>query len=445
MAQTTDHMQQYLDHFARFEKSLNGQANSAVHALRRDGIARFADLGLPTTRDEAWRFTNLASIARTDFAPAAPRKLATAALTPFLFPGLDGIELVFVNGHYVDELSTQGVLPAGVKVANLAAALENDADLVATHLGRRSAGDDQAFAALNTAFIRDGAFIYLPQDAVLDQPVHLLFLSSAGDAPTISHPRNLIVAEANSRATIVESYAGADGQVYLTNALTEVVAGEGAALDHYKIQRESRTAFHLANMQVYSERAANFTSTSASLGGRLARHDIHAQLAGEGAETTLNGLYLVDGEQHVDNYTLLEHTQPHCPSHEFYKGILDGRATGSFRGKIHVHREAQKTNAYQSNQNLLLSEDAQINSKPQLEIYADDVKCSHGSTVGQLDPDAVFYLRSRGLAEELAVAVLTQAFAGEVLERIQVDPVRRKLEELVDHQLTANRKNRGAQ
>ena len=284
MTQTADHMQQYLDHFARFEKSLNGQTDAAVHALRRDAIARFADLGLPTTRDEAWRFTNLAPIARTDFAPAAPCKLTTAALTPFLFPRLDCIQLVFVNGHYVDELSTQGALPAGVKVANLAAVLESDADLVAAYLGRRSAADGQAFAALNTAFIRDGAFIYLPRDAVLEQTVHLLFLSSTGDAPTVSHPRNLIVAEANSQATLVESYAGDDGQVYLTNALTEVVVGEGAALEHYKIQRESRTAFHLANMQVYSKCAANFTSTSTSLGGRLARHDIHAQLAGEGAE-----------------------------------------------------------------------------------------------------------------------------------------------------------------
>ena len=444
MAQTTDNIRQYLDHFKRFEESLNGQADSAVHTLRRDSIARFASLGLPTTRDEAWRFTSLAALARTDFAPAPPYKqdLTTTALTPFLFPGLDGIQLVFVNGDYVDEFSNAETLPDGVKVMNLATALKTETALVEEHLGRHL-DDDQAFAALNTAFIRDGAFIYLPQNAVLDQPVHLLFLSTAAAEATVSHPRNLIVAGANSRATIVESYAGIDGQVYLTNALTEVIVDAGATLEHCNIQRQSQTAFHLANMQIRSARSSQFTSTSVSLGGRLARHDIHALLAGESCETTLNGLYLASGEQHVDNHTLLEHAQPHCPSHEFYKGILDGKASGSFRGKIYVHRQAQQTNAYQSNQNLLLSDKAQINSKPQLEIYADDVKCSHGSTVGQLDPDAIFYLRSRGLSEETAIAVLTRAFAGEVLERIKLEPVRQKLEQLVDYELATNRKNRG--
>ena len=265
--------------------------------------------------------------------------------------------------------------------------------------------------------------------------MHLLFLSTVTCPNTVSHPRVLIVAEAHAEATLIESYAGLGTEVYLTNGVSEIFVGENAALDHYRVQREAPAAFHISATHVREERAAQFRSTSITLGGRLTRNHVHTALVGEGVDSTLNGLYVEDGNQHVDNHTLIEHAQPHCQSHEFYKGILGGEARGVFRGKIYVHQAAQKTDAYQTNQNLLLSQTARIDTKPQLEIYADDVKCSHGATIGQLDQDAIFYLRSRGIGHREAVRVLTRAFAGEVLNRVRVDALRDELDHLVTHRL----------
>ena len=423
----------YLSHFADFEQTLNGESTSPVHALRRQAIERFAATGFPTTKDEEWAFTSVAPLTRIDFelaiATAAP---AAVDIAPLRY-GLPG--LVFVDGHFAPGLSQLDALPAGVLVKSLRAALVEDTDLVTAHLGQAAVIEGEAFTALNTAFLRDGALVYLPQGTVIDEPLHLLFISTAQTANAVSHPRVLIIAEANAEATLVESYAGLGTETYLTNAISEISVGENAALDHYRVQREAPAAFHISATHVREERAAQFRSTSITLGGRLTRNHVHTALVGEGIDSTLNGLYVEDGTQHVDNHTLIEHAQPNCQSHEFYKGILGGKATGVFRGKIHVHQAAQKTDAYQTNQNLLLSDSARIDTKPQLEIYADDVKCSHGATIGQLDQDAIFYLRSRGIGHREAVRVLTRAFAGEVLDRVRVDPLRDALDDLVTQRL----------
>jgi Fe-S cluster assembly protein SufD len=336
---------------------------------------------------------------------------------------------VFVNGFFAPELSALPAPPAGVAVGGLARALETSSEAVEAHLGRHARFEDNPFAALNTAFFRDGAFIALPRNAVLEEPVWLVFLAlAAGGAPAVCYPRNLVVAGRASQATLVEVYAGLGEEAYFTNAVTEIVAEDGAVLDHYKLQQEGPAGFHFADTQVRLGRAGNFASHFVGLGGRWVRNEVRALLDAEGGECTLNGLYLAGGTQHMDNHTVIDHAKPRCASHELYKGILEGKARGVFNGKIYVRQDAQKTDAKQTNQTLLLSDDATINTKPQLEIYADDVKCTHGATVGQLDAEALFYLRSRGVGAEEARALLTYAFANDILGRIKVEPLRERLE-----------------
>ncbi len=419
----------YQSRFADFEQNLNGEAQSPVHQLRRDAIAHFTATGFPTTRDEEWRFTNIAPLTRIDFELAAKTdEPATANIAPLRY-GLPGP--VFVDGHFAPSLSQLDALPQGVVVKNLRAAFNEDADLVSRYIGQDAMSEEQAFTALNTAFVQDGVLIYLPQGTVLDTPLHTLFLSTGAKANAVSHPRVLVVAEAHAEATLVESYAGLGVEVYLTNSVCEINVGVNASIDHYRVQREAPTAFHISATHVREARSARFRSTSITLGGSLTRNHVHTALMGEGIDSTLNGLYIENGSQHVDNHTLIEHAQPNCQSHEFYKGVLDDEASGVFRGKIHVHQAAQKTDAYQANQNLLLSDSAKIDTKPQLEIYADDVKCSHGATIGQLDADAIFYLRSRGIGHREALRVLTRAFVGEVLDRVRIDGLRDELDRLV--------------
>jgi Fe-S cluster assembly protein SufD len=425
----------YVDEWQRFASTLPSDEPAELVALRRAAIERFGVLGFPTIRQEQWRFTNVAPIARTSFArprPAtAPAAAATVALlAPLTFPV--AARLVFVDGEFAADLSELGALPSGVVVESLRAALRRPASPLSplAHLGRHARFDDQPFVALNTAFFTDGAFIALPPRTVLEQPLHVVHLaSSAAASPTVSYPRNLLVLGDESQATIVETYAGSGA--YWTCAVTELVTGASAVVDHYKVQRESREAFHTATFQLQAERSSAPSSHSISLGGLLVRNDVNAMLDGPGIDCILNGLYLADGRQHVDNHMRVEHAKPHCASHELYKGILDGKARSVFNGLIHVHRGAQKTDAKQSNRNLLLSADAIANSNPQLEIFADDVRCTHGSTVGQLDEDAVFYLRSRGIGAEAARSLLTYAFASELVERIRVPSVRRDLEEFL--------------
>jgi Fe-S cluster assembly protein SufD len=308
-------------------------------------------------------------------------------------------------------------------VASLKDVLAQDPQSAEPHLAK-IARDGNAFAAVNAAFLEDGAFVRIPARTAVAHPIHLVFLSEPAPGPTVSHPRNLVIAEAGSQAHIVETYVGTAGELYFTNAVTEVVLGEGAVLDFSKLERDSDAAFHVATTEVSQGRDSSFTSHSIVLGGALARNDLNVRLDAEGAECTLNGLFIGSGTQHLDNHTLIDHAKPHGTSRELYKGIMDGQSRGVFNGKIIVRPDAQKTDAMQTNKNLLLSQEALVNSKPALEIFADDVKCKHGSTIGQLDDAAMFYLRSRGIGEQEARDLLVYAFASDVASRIRVAPLR---------------------
>ena len=419
----------YFAHFAALEKKRTAGGASWLEPIRKAAIDRFGELGFPTTRLEAWKFTNVAAIANTRFEPA--RYELNAAIEKKLkalpFADLGCSRLVFLNGTYSPELSSLAGLPKGVKAQSLAQALADGVSGLEPHLARYANGQDHAFIALNTALIEDGAFVEIPKGLVLEQPIYLLFVTTDGDRPTVSHPRNLILIGRESQITLIEGHVGLADGVYFTNAVTEVVAGENATVNYCRLQQESERAYHVATLQVQQERSSNVTTHSISFGAALARQDVNTVLAGEGAECLLNGLYVVNGRQHIDNYTTIDHAKPHANSREVYKGVLDGKSAGVFHGRIIVRKDAQKTDAKQSNRNLLLSDEATINTKPQLEIYADDVKCTHGATIGQIDQEAIFYLRSRGIGREEARSMLTYAFANEIINQIKYEPMRSRL------------------
>ena len=398
--------------------------------LREGAIARFDALGFPTTKQEAWRFTNVAALTETafDLAHPASRIPQLAEIQPFLLG--DGPRLVFVNGFLQRSLSTP--LSDGVRLDGLAQALVDTPDLVRQHLSKYAAFTDRPFAALNTAFVHDGAFVYVPAKVTIEEPIQLLFLTTPVDGErVVAHPRNLIVLEREARATVVETYASLEDGVYWTNAVTEVVVGDGARVDCYRVQRESDQAYHVAVTDVHQGRDTTVNVHAVAFGAALARHDLRGTLAGPGGYLILNGLYVLDGEQHADHHTAIDHAAPHCESHEYFNGVLDGRSRGIFNGRIIVRPGAQKTDSKQTNNNLLLSGEAHADSQPQLEIYADDVKCTHGSTVGPLDPKALFYLRSRGIGEVDARRLMTYGFAAEILNRMDVAPLRAQLDEIV--------------
>ena len=400
-----------------------------VARIRRTGMERFREAGFPTVREEAWKYTNVAPFVKIPYQPA-PRERETFARSPLPLPAGAGAQIVVVNGRYAPELSSIGLLTGGLEVASLADAIATRPDVIESRLAT-VARDGNAFADLNSAFLEDGVFVRIPASTVVAEPIHLVFLSEPAFGPTVSHPRNLVLAEAGSQAAIVETYLGTAGEPYFTNAVTEIVLEHGAVLDFSKLEREGDAAFHVATTAVSVGRNANFTSHSITLGGALARNDLNVRLDAEGADCTLNGLFLGNGRQLLDNHTLIDHARPHGTSRELYKGILDGKSRGIFHGKIIVRPDAQKTDAMQTNKNLLLSKEALVNSEPALEIFADDVKCRHGSTIGQLDASAMFYLRSRGIGEDEARNLLVYAFASDVASRIRVAPLR----ELVERQL----------
>ena len=406
--------------------------------LRDRGAARFTALGFPTVRDEEWRFTNIAPIANAEFAasPAETARVNEESLAEFVYSDAPN-RIVVVNGRFSRELSRVQALPNGVRVGSLAAAVTDHADVVPRYLGQLAEFGTKAFTALNTALAVDGVYVHVPDGVVLEQPLHLLFVSLPGNGslPMMTNVRALVVAGDRSQVRIVETYVGAPGAAYFTNTVTELFAGEGAVVDHYKVQQESFAAFHVASMHMHAGRNANFSSHSFSLGAKIVRNDVTALLDGEGAECTLNGLYLADGDRLVDNHTVIDHAKAHCPSHEIYKGILGGKARAVFNGKIVVRQDAQKTDAKQTNRALLLSDNASINTKPQLEIFADDVKCTHGAAIGQLDEDQLFYLRARGIADIDARSILIHAFAAQVVDGIKVDDVRERVMQVMEDKL----------
>lgn len=423
---------QYLAEFDRLELAVRGHEPAWLRELRRAAVGRFAALGFPTTAQEEWKYTSLLPLTRTAFAPAEPTdgREAGARLPHALIGGDVGpCRAVFVNGDASGPVALSGALPDGVRVARLRDVLATTPETVAPFLARYASFADQPVVALNTALFRDGAVVMVPPGRIVAEPIHLVFVSLPNGAPTMSFPRVLILVGAGAQVRIVEHYRGPAGSVAFTDAVTEAIVEEGAGLDHYKVQRESEATVHLGRVQVHQGRESRVTSHSLAFGGALARTEIATVLGGVGATCTLNGLFVVRDRQHVDNQTVIDHAQPHGSSRECYKGILDGTARGVFNGKIIVRRDAQKTDAFQTNKNLLLSEGAMMNTKPQLEILADDVKCSHGATIGQLDADALFYLRSRGLGDAMARRLLTYAFASEIVGQIAVAPIRDTLEQ----------------
>jgi len=417
----------YLAEFEHFE------SRDWLRPKRQAAIESLQTLGFPTLKHEHWKYTDVRPIIRQQFATGTPglNGIDKQQLDDIRFQGLDAYELVFVNGCFSAELSSADQLPDGIILQSMAAAMQHEDDCLNAHLTQLARSNKHAFTALNTAFMSDGTYIVVPDNTVVDKPISLVFLASKQAQSRVMHTRNLIVMGKHSEATIIESYSGLDDAQYLTNTVTEVMANDGARLAHYKLQQESLRGFHVGYLSARQQQDSQIESHSIALGGALVRNDIDVELAAPGAHITLNGLYMAGGAQHVDNHTLVHHARPHTSSEEDYRGVLNDRARGVFNGKVVVHKQAQKTSAHQANANLLLSDDAEIDTKPELEIYADDVKCSHGATIGQLDENMLFYLRARAIEEDTARSLLTFAFADAIIKQISLAPIRERLEYIV--------------
>ncbi len=405
-----------------------------LERVRRAAAEQFRQTGFPAGRDEEWRFTPIRPIAKTSWRPAPAQldDIDAGSLAPFVFGHPEWSTLVFVNGMYSPALGSIGTLPPGVTVTSLAEALRNDLPLLRAHLSRHAPVEGSPFTAFNAAAFRDGGLVHVPAGHDLAGPVHLMFVTTPEGAGTAIHPRNLIVVERGARASVIESYVTlAEGEAYWTNPVTEVAAAAGSWLEHTRIQRESERAYHVGLTHVDQQRDSHYRSFTLAMGAALSRHNLHVRLNDENIETLMYGLYLTRGEQVADNHTAIYHDRPNCRSWEVYKGVLDDRSRAVFNGKVFVQPEAQKTDAKQTNRNLLRSDLAKVDTKPQLEIFADDVKCTHGATVGRLDDIGLFYARSRGIPAAAAERLLTYAFAAEVIDEVALEPVRLELDRLV--------------
>ncbi len=427
MATATPAIDHYIAEFSALRAGLPGHGLEWLDRSRESALDAFASAGFPTPRQENWKYTRVTPIEKRSFKFAGQNGIHVRErdVERFNLGTLECEQLVFVDGRYVDALSRRNVVDGGARITTLESAMNASSQLLESHLGHYADITGQPFSALNTAFMTDGAVIHVKNRGAGKPPIHLLFIATREEV--VAHPRILVIAEAGSQTTVVESYTSLFDGCYFTNALTEIALMEEAQVDHYKLQEESIKAFHVATLQVRQDRDSRFASHSISFGGQLVRNDINVLLDAEGAECTLNGLFMASGRQHVDYHTRVDHAKPNGTSEEVYKGILDGRARGVFNGRVKVHPDAQKTDAHQSNKNLLLSRDAEIDTKPELEIYADDVKCSHGATIGQLDEHTLYYLRSRGIGEAQARGLLTYGFAKDILDRVELAPLRQKL------------------
>jgi len=413
-----------------------------LQRLRANAMEQFAELGFPSVKDEEWKYTNVAPLAAIDFKPAllqttSESEFETEQLAPFRYVETAQSELVFLNGMLRKDLSSLSAIPEAVVALGLSEAIADERyrEIVWKHLAQQADYVADGFTALNTALVSHGAFVYLPKNAVMKAPLHLLFISDG--AQTASFPRVLVVAGENSSATLIESFGSANDSRYFTNAVVEIVLKDGARLEHYKVQRESIEAFHVATTAADLGPNSSYDATTINFGAKLSRHDIHVTMDNEGAECWVDGLYLVTGAQHTDTHSVIDHRKPHCTSHQLYKGILDGKSRAVFNGKIFVRHDAQKTDAMQTNKNLLLSNEARVDTKPQLEILADDVKCAHGAAVGQIDEEELFYLKARGIHPDLARNLLTYGFAEEVIGKIKIESIRAQLDEAVLNRLNA--------
>jgi Fe-S cluster assembly protein SufD len=407
-----------------------GEAPAWLQSIRRSGNAHFSELGFPTIEDEEWRFTNVRPIAEMRPVTAPGAAVSAKLVEELTYHGLPSRELVFVDGVFQPSLSSANASDAGVKVLSLADAIQQDEATLQQHLARYARHDDNGFVALNTSMISDGAAVVIGAKQTIAEPVFLLFISSGKTAGAVTHPRILVVARERSEARVIEKYVSLGDAPHFTNAVTELVLEDGAILEHCKVQDESLSAYHVATIQAYQRANSRLITHSISLGAAIARNNVTPVLDAERCECTMNGLYLGHGSQLVDHHTSIHHAKPNCNSYEYYHGILDDKSQGVFNGKIFVRPDAQKTDAKQTNRNLLLSDDASVNTKPQLEIFADDVKCTHGATVGQLEDEHIFYLRARGIGLERARRMLVHAFASDIVNRISIEPIRRELDEI---------------
>ena len=441
MTTTADRLGNYLEAYNALQAQTQDGAPVWLRQLREDAWSRFSAKGFPTTHDEDWRFTNLATLAKTPFRRAT--KIDASHLSKEIEANrLVGAacHLVFVNGHFAPELSEIANLPKGLEVAALAQALDQNAtgkapEGIEQHLGRYADVRRDVCAALNTALWEDGAYVRIRRGAHIEHPVHLLYVSAGAGEQTMTHPRTLVVAEEQSQASVVEDYISIGDETAFSNAVTELVAGDSAVVSHFLVERENFAAFNISTLRIEQGRAANVSSHSILLGGGLVRNNVHPVLNGEGTECLINGLFVGAGHQHLDNYMMVEHARPQGASRQFYNGILAGHARGVFHGRIIVHKDAQKTDAKQTNRNLLLSDTARIDTKPQLEIHADDVKCTHGATIGQIEEEQLFYLRSRGFPEASARNLLLYAFAAECLDRMREPSARAFIGKLIQDRL----------
>jgi Fe-S cluster assembly protein SufD len=432
----------YESTFAELEPQLKQHDPSWLYDLRRAGIERFKTLGFPSLREEEWRFTRTRPIAEVDFRPAMPAKVDEAAIVSRTFDDSHCHRLVFVNGFAAPSLSRIAT-QRGVWMGALSLAMKERSDRVHALLGKRIDLNKQRFAALNAAFWTEGVYLEVADSVVLEKPVHVVHVTIPGATPAMTHPRLVVVADRSAEVTIIESHIALDDAPYFTNAVSEMVCGENSSVTHWKVQRESTRAFHIAMQHATLASNARFSTMNISMGGALVRNDVHTILDGAGIDARVDGLYLAGGRQHVDNHTYIRHAAPHCHSFELYKGILDGHARGVFNGRIFVDPIAQKTDAKQENNCMLLSDDARVNSNPQLEIFADDVKCTHGAAIGKTDDDAVFYMRSRGIPATDARDLMVYAFASEVLERIGESALKVRLEDDLFAWLERSRRERG--
>lgn len=427
--------QQIAEAFKQLEANANGMANSPFHEARKKAMAEFEQAEFPTNKHEEWKYTNVKSFLAKDFAFGKVGEVTAELVSKHSFGALEADVLVFVNGNFNSQFSKVSANVAGITISNLKDAYKTHSEDINKHFGKLAKVEGETFTALNTSFAQDGAFIKVEKSKIIEKPVLVLFFSDTKSANSFSQPRNLIIAEENSQLSVIENFITLGEQESLTNIVTEIVVEKRAIVNHYKIQGEAQSDFHVGTTQVLQRENSNFSNTTITMGGGIIRNNLNIEMDGEHIESYMNGLFMLNGKSHVDNHTYVNHKKPNGYSNELYKGILDDNATGVFNGKIFVREDAQKTNAFQTNNNIVLSDKATIDTKPQLEIWADDVKCSHGATVGALDEEPLFYLRSRGIPKNKARALLMFAFATDLLDRIKIEPLRNHIEGLISERL----------
>ncbi|QIP17109.1 Fe-S cluster assembly protein SufD [Spirosoma aureum] len=435
-ASYNDFKNQLLAAFRTNEERMNGESKTPLHQLRRAALNQFDLLGFPTIRHEEWKYSNVSGLFKEAFDLDSTTTLTADDLAPLEIPNLDGNILYFINGRYQSKLSRIVSPSEQVQITSFAEAIKADPGLIGTHFARYADYKDNAFTALNTALANDGVVIRVPDNKTVEQPIILRFITDARDQNVASQPRNLIILGKNAEVMVAESFRTLGDRSSFVNVVTEIVLDREARMQYYKVQDETQQAYHIGTTQVNQADNSHFYSATVTLNGNFVRNNLNIVLNGQHAEAFMYGLYMPNGRQHIDNHTLVDHAMPNSYSNELYKGILDDNSTGVFNGKIYVRPDAQKTNAYQSCKNVVLSLGASMNTKPQLEIFADDVKCSHGTTTGQLNDEALFYMRSRGIPKDEARTLLLYAFSQDVLSQIKIQPIREYLERVVTEKLT---------